>query len=46
MTDSFEPNGFLFYYQIVYSELVVEDDELYSKFKKAFKTQMIQVPPG
>jgi hypothetical protein len=46
MTDSLGPNGSLFYSKIVYSGFVGENDEIYSTFKKALKTPIIQVPPN
>jgi hypothetical protein len=46
MTDSLGPKGSPFYSKIVYSWSVGEDDETYTTFKKALKTQIIQVPPN
>jgi hypothetical protein len=46
MTEPLGPNGSLFYSKRVYSVSVEEDDETYATFKKALRTQIIQVPPN
>jgi hypothetical protein len=46
MRDSLGANGSPFYFKIVYSGSVGEDDKTYPAFKKALKSRIIQVPPN
>jgi hypothetical protein len=42
--DHLGPDGTPFCSKIVYSSSVVENDEIYSIFKKALKTLIVQIP--
>jgi hypothetical protein len=42
--DHLGPDGTPFYSKIVYSSSVVENDEIYSIFKKALKKLIVQIP--